>query len=42
VPTALGPDDWYVLGDNLDASSDSRQNGPVSRRDVLARVWFRF
>lgn len=42
VPTPLGPDEWYVLGDNLDESSDSRQNGPVPRRDILARVWFRY
>jgi signal peptidase I len=42
VSTPLGPDDWYVLGDNLDGSSDSRRLGPVSRRDIVARVWFRY
>ena len=38
----LGPDEWYVLGDNLSESSDSRQLGPVLRRDIVGRVWFRY
>jgi signal peptidase I len=42
IPTPLGPDEWYVLGDNLDASADSRRLGPVQRRDILARAWFRY
>ncbi|MGE0058218.1 MAG: S26 family signal peptidase [Dehalococcoidia bacterium] len=42
IPTPLGPDEWYVLGDNLDASTDSRRLGPVQRQDILARVWFKY
>ncbi len=42
IATPLGPDEWYVLGDNLDASTDSRRLGPVMRRDILARVWFKY
>jgi signal peptidase I len=42
APRRLGPDEWYLLGDNLDESTDSRQLGPVSRRDIVGRVWFRY
>ena len=41
-PKVLGPDEWFVLGDNLDASTDSRTLGPVRRGDILGRVWFRY
>lgn len=35
----LGPDEWFVLGDNLEASIDSRRLGPVRLRDIRGRVW---
>jgi signal peptidase I len=38
----LGKDEWYLLGDNLDESSDSRDLGPVNTSDILGRVWFRY
>jgi hypothetical protein len=38
----LGSDEWFVVGDNLSESTDSRQLGPVSRRDILGRVWFKY
>lgn len=38
----LGADEWYLLGDNLSESTDSRQLGPVRRRDLLGRVWFKY
>jgi signal peptidase I len=38
----LGHDEWYVLGDNLDESTDSRELGPVKRQDIAGRVWFRY
>jgi signal peptidase I len=38
----LGADEWFVLGDNLAESVDSRQLGPVQTRDIVGRVWFRY
>jgi type IV secretory pathway protease TraF len=42
APDFLGNDEWYVLGDNLDESTDSRELGPIKSRDILGRVWFRY
>ena len=36
-----GPDEYFVLGDNRSDSRDSRAFGPVDRRLILGRVWFR-
>jgi len=38
----LGKNEWYVLGDNLDESTDSRELGPVKTSDIDGRVWFRY
>lgn len=38
----LGRGEYWVLGDNDDASTDSREFGPVQRRDLLARAWLRY
>jgi signal peptidase I len=38
-PIVLGYHDWYVLGDNLAESADSRTLGPVKRADIVGRVW---
>ena len=34
----LGPDEYFVMGDNRPFSSDSRRVGPIHRRAILARV----
>ena len=34
----LGSDDFFVMGDNRDSSLDSRSFGPVTRREIEARV----
>ncbi len=39
--TTLGDDEYYVLGDNRLASSDSRFWGPVPRYDVIGKVFVR-
>jgi signal peptidase I len=36
---ALGRGEYWVLGDNADGSTDSRDFGPVRSRDVLGRAW---
>lgn len=37
----LGLDEYYLLGDNRDASLDSRKFGPVKDTSIVGRVWFR-
>ena len=41
-PDFLGHDEWYVLGDNLDESTDSRELGPVKTNDIVGRVWRKY
>lgn len=38
----LGPDEYYVLGDNLDSSNDSRFSdvGNVKRSNIKGKVWY--
>jgi signal peptidase I len=41
-PDFLGQDEWYVLGDNMDESTDSRELGPVKTSDIVGRVWRKY
>ncbi|MBI3495614.1 signal peptidase I [Candidatus Berkelbacteria bacterium] len=36
----LGPDEYYLMGDNRRNSSDSRTWGPARRRDLIGRTKF--
>jgi signal peptidase I len=37
-PTRLGENDYFVLGDNRSRSADSRQFGPVPRKNILGLI----
>ncbi|MEK7496970.1 MAG: signal peptidase I [Patescibacteria group bacterium] len=41
LDVTLGADQYYVLGDNRRASSDSRSFGPITKRDLIGRSWVR-
>ena len=35
----LEQDEWFLLGDAMDMSTDSRSYGPVLRKTIKARAW---
>lgn len=37
----LGPDEFYVMGDNRESSLDSRVFGTVVKREIIGRAWVR-
>jgi signal peptidase I len=41
-PRVLSDDEYFVLGDNRNNSSDSRSWGPIKRNDIIGKAWFTY
>lgn len=41
APVTLGPNQYWVLGDNRNESDDSGENGPIEESDIQARTAYR-
>jgi len=41
-PIQLGPNEYYVLGDNRSNSNDSRAFGAIQRSEIVGKIWLRY
>jgi signal peptidase I len=41
-PVLLGPNEYFVSGDNRPYSSDSRAWGPIQKSDIVGKAFFRY
>ncbi len=42
LPYTLGPDEYFVLGDNRNASEDSHFFGPIHSSAIMGKTWIAF
>ena len=41
-PYTLGPNDYFMMGDNRTDSADSRDWGPMHRSEIVGEAFFRY